>query len=106
MGKILLSGFKLEKAERSILNNIIRSYKTKLERLGFEELRLDLRQRPHSKHAKRTLYKLKGQLIAGKKFSSKEEGLNLYLITDKVLEKLLHEIEHKTRIIRIRRRRI
>lgn len=94
MGKILLSGFKLEEAERIIADNIIRNYKTKFERFGFEELRLDLRQKPHSKHGRNTLYELKGQLEAGKRFSSEASGLNPYLVMVEVLDKLLHEVEH------------
>ncbi len=106
MGKILLSGFKLEEAERVIADNIIRNYKTKFERLGFKELRLSLKQKPHSKHGRNTLYELKGQLEAEKRFSSEASGLNPYLVMVEVLDKLLHEIEHNQRKIRIRERRI
>ncbi len=94
MGRILLSGFKLESGEKIIADNILRNYKTKFERLGFKELKLALKQKPHSKHGKITLYELKGQLNTGKRFSSKSSGLNPYLVMADVLDKLLHEAEH------------
>jgi len=103
MGKILLSGFKLELAEKVVADNIIKNYKTKLGRVGFQELRLALKQKAHSKHGKITLYELKGQLKAGKNFNSKSSGLNLYLIMAEVLDKLLHEAQHKQRTKRQRK---
>ena len=102
MGKILLSGFKLEAAEKAIADNIIKNYQTKFERVGFDYLKLDLRQKPHSMHGKETLYELNGLLFARKKFSSRAEGLNLFLIMAEVLDNLLQEAEH---IKRTRRQR-
>jgi len=98
MGRILLSGFKLEKAERAIADNIIKNYKTKLERVKFEELRLSLKQKPHSKRGRLILYELRGSLKAIKNFTSKSEGQNLYLVMVEVLDKLLIEAIHKLKI--------
>ena len=103
MGKILLSGFKLEPSERVIADNIIRNYKTKFERMQFKYLKLDLKQRPHSKGGKITLYELNGILETNKKFASKSTGTNLFLIMVEVLDRLQHEAEHKFRTIRQRR---
>ena len=103
MGKILLSGFKLEAAEKTIADNMLKNYQAKLERVSFDYLKLDLRQKPHSKHGKETLYELNGLLFAGKKFSSRAEGLNLFLIIAEVLDNLLQEAEHVRRTKRQRR---
>lgn len=95
MGNILLSGFKLEPAEKAIADNIIKNYEHKLERFKFISLRLYLKQRPHSKHGKSMLYELKGTLDTGKRMSSSSTGLNLFIVLVEVLDKLLHEAEHK-----------
>lgn len=98
MGRILLSGFnKLDPAEAAIVNNILKKYQTKLERFDFEYLKLDLKQKPHSKGGKMTLYELKGLLKTEKRLTSKSTSLNVFLIADEVLNKLLVEAEHRQR---------
>ena len=97
MSKILVSGFKLESAEKNIADNIIKNYKTKFERIGFEYLKLSLKQKPHHKEKRQTLYELRGILKTKKVFTSKSDGKNLYLAMVRVLDKLLHEAQHKIR---------
>ena len=98
MGKILLSGFnKLDPSERAIVDSMLTNYKRKIERFPFEYLKLDLKQKPHSKGGKKTLYELKGSLKISSLFTSKSIGFNLFAVIDEVFEKLLIEAEHKLR---------
>ncbi len=94
-GKIILSDFKLEAAEKAILDNLIKNYKHKIqERLQFEEIRLRLKK---SIHGKNFLNEVQGLMISGKRYSAESSDFNLFAATAEVFEKLMHEAEHDKR---------
>jgi len=94
-GKIVLSGFSLEPAEKAIVDNLIKSYKDKInERIGFQEIRLRLKK---SKHGKTFLHEVEGRLIKGKQYTAKVIDYNLFAAIAETLEKLMHEAEHDMR---------
>lgn len=94
-GKIVLSGFSLEPAEKAIVDNLIKSYKDKInERIGFQEIRLRLKK---SKHGKTFLHEVEGRLIKGRQYNAKVTDYNLFAAIAETLEKLMHEAEHDMR---------
>ena len=95
VGRIVLSGFSLEPAEKAILDNLIKNYKNKIaEKIGFKEISLRLRK---SQHGKAFLHEVQGRMLAGKSFNAKVTDYNLFAAVSEVLEKLMHEAEHKLR---------
>ena len=97
-GKVLLSGFSLDPAEKAIVDNLIRNYQNKIaERMEFEEIKLRLRK---SKHGKTFLHEIQGTLIAGKQFNAKVIDYNLFSAIAEAFEKLMNEAEHKERTAR------
>jgi hypothetical protein len=98
-GKILLSGFGLEEAERAICDNIIKSHISKIEeRSKFDYLKLRLRK---SQRGKNCLHEIEGTLkVKGGIFTSKTEDFNLFSALAEIMEKLLNELNHKIRTSR------
>lgn len=97
-GKIILSDFKLEAAEKSIVDNLIKNYQHKIqEKIQFEEIRLRLKK---SQHGKAFLHEVRGLMIAGKRYNAEAGDYNLFAATAEVLEKLMHEAEHNKRTSR------
>jgi len=95
-GKIFLSGFELEPAEKAIANNVIKScsYKIK-ERAGYDYIKLSLKK---SQRGKICLHRVKGTLKKGTLvLTSNAEDYNLFSAIAEVLEKLLNELVHKSR---------
>ena len=91
-GTIVLTGFKLEPAEKAIVDNLIQSYKHKiLQRVGFKEIRLRMKK---SLHGKVCLHEIQGALIGEKQFSVKTEDYNLFAAISDALERLMHEAQH------------
>lgn len=95
-GKIYLSGFELDPAEKAIVDNILRNYSHKIgERADFEYLKLRLKK---SQKAKTFLHAVEGELkIENKVFRAKETDYNLFSVLADVLEKLLNELVHTQR---------
>jgi len=94
-GKIILSGFSLEPAEKAIVDNLIQNYKNKItEKLGYEEIRLRLKK---SKHGKAFLHEVQGTLIRGKRYNTKVIDYNLFSAIAETFEKLMREAEHEKR---------
>jgi len=94
-GKISLSGFSLDPAEKAIVDNLIKNYKHKIsEKIKFDEIKLRMRK---SAHGKTFMHEVQGSLIAGKIFNSKVIDYNLFAALAEVLEKLMHEAEHYQR---------
>jgi len=95
-GRIVLSGFSSEPAEKAIADNLIKSYKNKIsERIGFDEIDLRVKK---SRHGKTFLHEVQGRMIStGKQFNSKVTDYNLFSALAEVLEKLMHEAEHNMR---------
>lgn len=101
-GKIFLSGFELEPAERAIADNVIKSYSHKIgERAGYDYIKLSLKK---SQRGKLSLNRISGTLKNGKiVLTSKAEDYNLFSAIADVLEKLLNELVHKSRTNRQQR---
>jgi len=103
-GKVLLSGFNLDKAEKSIANNLVQNYISKIKlRLGFKEVKLRLKK---SRHGKTFLHEVQGTLlspISKKLFKAKATDYNLFSAMADVFEKLMKEAEHKLRRQKARR---
>jgi len=96
-GKITLSGFKLEEAEKAIVDNLIRSYKDKIsEKIKFDEVRLRMKK---SARGKTFLHEVQGVMMPGR-FNAKVTDYNLFSALSGVLEKLTHEAEHNKRFNR------
>lgn len=94
-GKIVVSGFKLDEAEKTIVDNLINNYKRKiLEKINFSEIRLRMKK---SAHGKVYLHEIQGTLIADKQYTAKVEDYNLFAALSDTLEKLMHEAEHSRR---------
>lgn len=101
-GKIFLSGFELEPAEKAIADNVIKSYSHKIkERAGYDYIKLSLKK---SQRGRVCLHKVRGTLKKGALvLTSKAEDYNLFSAIAEVLEKLLNELVHKSRTSRQRR---
>ena len=97
-GKVILSSFKLDPAEKAIVDNLIANYKDKIsEKISFQEIRLLLKKKLHGKAF---FHEVRGNLIAGKIYSAKSEGFNLLAAIGECMEKLMHEAEHNKRTSR------
>jgi hypothetical protein len=94
-GKIILSGFKLDPAEKAIIDNLIKNYKHKIqEKIGFKEIRLRMKR---SLHGKTYLHEVQGTLLTNRMFKSKVEDYNLFSAISDVFEKLMNEAYHSIR---------
>jgi hypothetical protein len=95
-GKILIAGLDLGEAEKAIVNNLIQSYKSKInERAGFEELKIRFKK---AQKGKAWLHEIDGELRAMKKmFSAKANDYNVFIAVNDVLEKLLNSMVHSMR---------
>lgn len=96
VGKVLLAGFKLEPAERAIVDNIIKNYSHKLsERSSYDYLKLRLKT---SRKGQTFLHEVEGELkTENNRFSARETGYNLFSVLADVLDKLLNEMVHSQR---------
>jgi len=91
-GKIILTGFKLDPVEKSMIERIIRTYKHKIgEKIKYSEIRLRLKK---SARGQTFLHEVQGVLLADKKYTSKMTDFNLLFAASEVLEKLMHGAEH------------
>lgn len=97
-GKIVLSGFKLEPAEKAVVDNLIKNYQNKIaEKIGFQELKLRMKK---SARGKTFLHEVQGTLLAGKTFNTRVVEFNLFSALSEAIEKLMHEAEHFQRTAR------
>jgi ribosome-associated translation inhibitor RaiA len=98
-GKIFLSGFELEPAEKSIVSNVIRNYNRKIsERIDYDYIQLRLRK---SQRGKAFLHQVKGSLSKKSMLlKASSTDYNLFAALSDVLEKLLAEAIHKSRTSR------
>ena len=96
-GKIVLSGFDVDEAEKSILNNLIQNYEKKAERLNYSEIRLRLKK---TIKGKAFLHEVHGTMMTDKMLNAKVYDYNLFAAVSEVLEKLMHEAEHNKRTSR------
>lgn len=101
-GKVLLAGFKLDEAEKSIVNNIIKNHVSKIkERADFDYIKLRLRK---SQRGKNFLHEIEGSLKARRGiFTAKTTDFNLFSALAEVMEKLMNEMIHKLRTSRQRK---
>lgn len=91
-GSIVLSGFKLDGAEKAIVDNLVKNYKNKLQqRVKFKEIRLRMKK---SQHGKVFMHEVNGTLSGDKQFTAKAEDYNLFAAISEVFEKLMHESMH------------
>lgn len=98
-GKIFLSNFDLEAAEKAIVNNIIKNYNRKItEKVDYDYIRLRLKMSPHGKAF---LHQIKGNLKTDNKIlTASAADYNLFSALADVLERLLNEAEHRMRTTR------
>jgi ribosome-associated translation inhibitor RaiA len=101
-GKILLSGFELDAAERAICDNVIKSHVSKItERADFDYIKIRLRK---SQRGKNYLHEIEGTLkVRNQVFTAKTQDFNLFSALAEVMEKLLNELVHKLRTNRQRK---
>ena len=101
-GKVSLIGFKLEAAEKAIVDNLIKNYKHKIgERIPFEEIKLRIKK---SQHGKSFIHEVQGSMIGERRFNTRVTDRNLFAALAETFEKLMHEAEHKQRKNKIRKR--
>jgi len=94
----MLSGFKLEEAERAIVDNLIKNYQNKLnEKFRWKELKLRMKK---SARGKMFLHEVQGSLLTDKIFSTKVTEFNLFAALAEAMDKLMHEAEHHQRTAR------
>ena len=98
-GKILLSGFELEAAERAICDNIIKNNVSKIKERGdFEYIKIRLRK---SQRGKNYLHEIEGTLkVENQIFTAKTQDFNLFSALAESMEKLLNELVHQHRTSR------
>ncbi|MBI2630473.1 hypothetical protein HYW76_05215 [Candidatus Pacearchaeota archaeon] len=91
-GKIVVSGLNADSAEKAILENLIKNYKSKIsEKIKFEEITISIKK---SAHGKAFLHQIKGRMIAGKIFNAEASDYNLFAAVAEVFEKMMNEAEH------------
>ena len=90
-GKVSLSGFELDEAEKAIVDNIIKSWQHKIsERTEYDYIKIDLKK---TKKGNNFLHEVKGTLKKRNElFTSQATDFNLFAATAEVLEKLLNNI--------------
>jgi len=97
-GKIVLTGFNLEPAEKVIVDNLIKNYKSKIsEKIGFKEINLRIKK---SQHGKTFLHQVQGRMMSNvskKQLNAEVADYNLFSAIAEVFEKLMHEAEHSMR---------
>jgi hypothetical protein len=95
-GKVLLTGFQMDPAEKAIVDNIIRNYDHKLsERSSYDHLKLRLKT---SKKGNNVLHEVEGELKVNKQIlSAKSADYNLFSVLADVLDNLLKEMVHRQR---------
>jgi len=98
-GRVLLSGFELEAAEKAICDNLIKSHVSKIkERADFDYIKIRLRK---IAKGKTFLHEIQAEMKADRKFfSSKTAEYNLFSALAEAIEKLQHELTHKLRTSR------
>jgi len=101
-GIISVSGFKLEPAEKALVDKILMTYEKKIGlRTGYKEIKLRLKK---SKHGKAFLHEVQGTLMVNNdRFSTKTTSYNLFSAISTAFEKLMGEAEHKQRTVRQRK---
>lgn len=101
-GKVLLSGFELDEAEKAICDNIIKNHVSKIrERDDFDYVKLRLRK---SQRGNNFLHEIEGSLKSRNQiFTSKSQDFNLFSALAETMEKLLNELVHKLRTSRQRK---
>lgn len=94
-GKVILSSFNLDPAEKAIVDNLIENYRNKIEeRIGFQEIKLRLKR---SKHGKTFLHEVQGILVKDRQYNAQATDYNLFAAISETFEKLMHEAEHNMR---------
>ena len=95
-GKVSLSGFGLDEAEKLVVNDIVKHYEYKIsERTEYDYIKIDLKK---TKKGNAFLHEVRGTLkVKNEIFTSEVTGFNLFAVTSEVLEKLLNELSHKQR---------
>ena len=93
-GKIVLSGFDIDEAEKAILNNLIQNYEKKAERIYYKEIKLRLKK---TTRRNAVMHEVHGTMITDKMLNAKVYDYNLFAAVSEVLEKLMHEAEHNKR---------
>lgn len=94
-GKIVLTGFSMEPAEKAIVDNLIKNYQHKIrEKVRYKEVKLRLKK---STRGKAFWHEVQGSLITDKMFNAEAGDFNLFSAISEVLDKLMHEVEHTLR---------
>lgn len=96
MEKVKLGGFDLDEVEMQIISKIIEKHAKRIEdKMGLDELKLDLKKK---KHGKTYLHQISGSLkIRNRNFNSEITDYNLLKAISQVMDKLGREAEHKLR---------
>jgi hypothetical protein len=103
-GNITLIGFKLDSVELVVVKKIVGNYARKLaEKSGYKEIKLRLKQREHGKSL---LNEIEAEAVVQRdktegsdiRLSAAAQDYNLFSALAIVMEKLLSEAEHKSKL--------
>ena len=97
-GNIILSGFKLTSEEMTTLNKVIGKYAEKIRNFtDYEELKLEAKT--HLKSEKKK-YEMKISLRFNQNIATAgSEGFNVFVLTDKLMKKIIQKVENKIKKI-------
>lgn len=93
-GNLVFENFDLDPDEISVAKRIVGKYAEKIRNfVAYETIKLEMKS--HLK-AKNKHFEVKGHVLwNGGEALSESEGINPFVLINEVMEKILHEIEHK-----------
>lgn len=93
-GNLVFVNFDLDSDELSVAKRIVGKYAEKIRNFtAYETIKLEMKS--HLK-AKNKHFEVKGHVLwSGDEALSEAEGTNPFVLINEVMEKILHEIEHK-----------
>lgn len=93
-GNIVLADFDLDEQEMIVIKKLVGNYAKRIRNFtDYEELKLELKS--HQKNKDRKKYEIKANLVfKGNRANSEIDGLNPFIMIDKVMKKILAEVEH------------
>jgi len=94
-GNIVLVNFNLEEQEMIIVKKIVGNYAKKIRNYqDYQEIKLELKT--HKKGKGHTKYEILGSILSDtRRINANSQGLNIFVILNETINKLLNETQHK-----------
>ncbi len=98
-GNIVLSGFDVDQQQAVVVKKMVGHYAEKIRNFReFRVLKVEMKSHEKGKKKQTTSYEIKAMLeFDGDRVASEATGLNLFVLLDEALGKILKEIEHKSK---------